>query len=304
MSAEYEEVVDADEVCASCGKAEVDDVKLKICACKLVKYCTIGYQKNHRPQHEEECKKRKTELRDKDLFTQPDDSHLGECPICCLPQSIDTSKSTVMPCCSKLLICKGCSYANQMREFEAGLEQRCAFCREPLPKSQEEKDKYVMNRVKKNCPVAMQQTGARRYRGEGDYGSALEYFTKSAELDDADAHHALSLMYVDGHGVEKDMEKVVYHMEEAAIAGHPDARYNLGVVEKKSGRFERARKHFIIAANLGFLNQLRILYADGNASKEEYFDALRAYQAAVDATKSVEREEAEAVQELRRRGLL
>ena len=96
-------------------------------------------------------------------------------------------------------------------------------------------------------------------------------------------------------------------MEEAAIRGHPNARHNLGCIERNNGRFERARKHFIIAANLGFqdsLNQLRILYADGNASKEEYFDALRAYQEALDATKSVEREEAEAVQELRRRGLL
>ena len=35
------------------------------------------------------------------------------------------------------------------------------------------------------------------------------------------------------------------------------------------------------------------LYADGHASKEEYFDALRAYQAAVEATKSKEREKVE-----------
>jgi hypothetical protein len=30
--------VEADEVCGSCGKAAVDDVKLKKCACNLVKY--------------------------------------------------------------------------------------------------------------------------------------------------------------------------------------------------------------------------------------------------------------------------
>jgi hypothetical protein len=37
--------------CASCGKAEVDEVKLKKCACDLVKYCSVVCQKNHRPQH-------------------------------------------------------------------------------------------------------------------------------------------------------------------------------------------------------------------------------------------------------------
>jgi hypothetical protein len=39
---------------------------------------------------------------------------------------------------------------------------------------------------------------------------------------------------------------------------------------------------------------LRKLYADGHASKDDYADALRAYQAAVNATKSAEREVAEA----------
>ena len=74
------------------------------------------------------------------------------------------------------------------------------------------------------------------------------------------------------------------------------ARYNLGCEEWNNGRFERAKKHFIIAANLGYhnsLKQLRVLYANGYATKEDYASALRAYQAAVDATKSAERERAE-----------
>jgi hypothetical protein len=39
---------------------------------------------------------------------------------------------------------------------------------------------------------------------------------------------------------------------------------------------------------------LKKLYSDGHASKEDYAGALRAYQAAVDATKSAEREKGEA----------
>ncbi len=186
------------------------------------------------------------ELRDKVLFTPPEGSHLGECPICCLPLSLDQSKSVTMTCCCKV-ICRGCDYANQRREDEAGLEKRCAFCREPLPKSQEEINKRCKKRMKKNDPVAIYQMGNSRLQ-KGDYKTAFEYFAKAAELEDTQAHYTLSVMYNDGEGVEKDGEKRIYHLEEAAIGGHADARFNLGIEEWKNGRYERAAKHFIIAA--------------------------------------------------------
>jgi tetratricopeptide (TPR) repeat protein len=297
MSSEEEAVAAADEVCASCGTAAVDDAKLKKCnnGCDLVKYCSDPCEANHREQHEEECKKRKTDLRDRDLFTQPDIRHLGECPICCLPLSIDPLKSTFMDCCSKS-ICMGCNYANQKREFEAGFYPRCAFCREPVPKSQEEANKYMMKRIKENNdPAAMCRMGKKRCH-EGDYDTAFEYFKKAAELGDAGAHYSLSLRYREGEGVEKDEKKEIYHLEEAAIGGHASARHNLGYDEWNNGNFERARKHWIIAANLGdhdSLKALMALYKNGHASKEDYADALRAYQAAMEETKSAQREEAE-----------
>ena len=153
-----------------------------------------------------------------------------------------------------------------------------------------------MKRVKKNDPVAICQIGTRRYQ-EGDYATALKYYTKAAELGDAEAHYFLSIMYRQGDGIEKDAKKEIHHLEEAAMKGNPWARHNLGCKEANNGRFDRARKHFIIAANLGnhgSLKRLMKLYADGHASKEDYADALRAYQAAVDATKSAERKAAEA----------
>jgi TPR repeat protein len=103
-------------------------------------------------------------------------------------------------------------------------------------------------------------------------------------------------MYSKGQVVEKDEEKYIYHLEEGAIGGHPTSRYNLGCIEVKNDNFERARKHFIISANLGWNDSLkcvRTLYADGHATKEDYAGALRGYQAAVDATKSNERKKAE-----------
>jgi tetratricopeptide (TPR) repeat protein len=297
MSLEAEEAeVAADDMacCASCGKAQVDDVKLRKCACNLVKYCSVDCQKNHRPQHKKACKKRIAELRDKDLFEQPNSSHLGECPICCLPMPLHQRKSILASCCSNM-ICEGCNFANQKREMEAGLQRRCAYCREPLPKSGAEYQKRILERVKKNCPVAIREVG-KEHRDEGDYEGAFKYWTKAAELGDAGAHFELSCMYQLGLGVEKDEEKHIYHLEEAAITGHPGARYLLGCKEAMNGRFDRAKKHYIIAANLGHddsLKSLKKLYAGGHASKEDYSDALRAYQAAVNATKSSGRERVE-----------
>jgi hypothetical protein len=297
MSAKSEEVDDAhDEVCACCGIAEVDDVKLRDCdaGCDLVKYCSDNCKENNREQHEEECIKRVAEIHDKKVFTQPDISYRGECPLCYLPLSIDESKSTMMGCCCKI-ICIGCNYANKKREIEGGLEQRCAFCREPVPKSPEEFIKRVMKRVKKyNDPVAMTYMG-NHHEKEGDLAKALEYYAKAAELGDLGAHAFLGFLYDDGDGVEKDKKKAVHHFEQAAIGGHPAARGLLGFLELENGRFERAAKHFIIAANLGdekSLDEVKDLFVKGIVSKEDYAATLRAHQAAVDATKSAEREKA------------
>ena len=79
------------------------------------------------------------------------------------------------------------------------------------------------------------------------------------------------------------------YLVEAALCGHPIARNNIGVLEIGNGNYDKAVKHFIIAATLGYdksLDALKDLYKDGHASKEDYAGALRAYQAAVDATKS------------------
>ncbi len=286
---------DADEVCANCGKAAVDNIKLKICtACKLVKYCSVECQKNHRPKHKNACKKRAAEIRDDQLFTQPDESHLGECPICCLPHSLDLNKSGAYTCCGKR-VCRGCAYANLEREMEQGLEQRCPYCREPMPFTKEEAEKGMMKRVKANDPIALCQLG-QKCNNEGDYERAVKYYTKATEFGDMMALYTLSWMYRNGQGVQTDEKKAVHYMEEAAIGGHDLARYNLGNHEGRKGKFDRAMKHWIIAAKLGLdiaLDQVKDGFSRGLASKEDYESALRGHQAAVDATKSEQRDVAE-----------
>jgi hypothetical protein len=197
---------EGDEVCANCGKAAVDNVKLKICtACRLVKYCSVDCQKNHRPQHKKACKKRAAEIRDDKLFTPLEGTHRGECPICCLPLPLDEGKSGINSCCCKW-ICTGCNHANIIREEEQGLEQRCPFCREPMADTDEEIDQHLMKRVKANDPNAIFTMG-QKCDDEGDFEGAFQYWTKAAKLGDADAHFNLSLMYYKGEGVEKDKKK-------------------------------------------------------------------------------------------------
>jgi TPR repeat protein len=167
-----------------------------------------------------------------------------------------------------------------------------------MPNSEVESIKQVMKRIKKhNDPVAMTQMGKASFIEKGDSGKALEYWTKASGMGDVDAHFDLATLYYYGKGVEKDAKKAVYYLEQAAIGGHPQARYVLAIHEMENGRVERAAKHYIIAANLGLepsLKYLKDLFVQGVVSKEDYGAALRGYQAALNETKSAEREEGEA----------
>ena len=284
---------DKKSCCASCGITEVDNVKLVPCDdCDLVKYCSDECQKDHRPKHKKECQKRAAELHDEILFKQPESSLLGDCPICCLPIPLDPGKYYLNECCCKR-ICEGCNIANKKREIEGRLQFKCAFCRKASPQTQDESNERTRKRVEANDPVALCFMGTKKYYDEGDYTAAFEYWSRAVALGDVLAHFQLSTLYGEGKGVEKDEKKVVYHSEKAAIGGHPDARYNLGFIEEKNGNKKRAAKHFIIAAKLGYdksLANVKMLYKDGYVSKEDFAAALRGHQAAVDATRSPQRE--------------
>ena len=245
-------------------------------------------------QHDEESNEHADELHDRELFTQPDETHLGECPLCFLPLPIDLGKSRSYSCCSQI-ICNGCILANVRSNKHDQVKARsCAFCRELVSKKWETR-KNLMKRVKANDPAAMRQMGLECYR-EGNCDGAIEYYTKAAELGNFHAHFKLGVMRMNGEGGEKDEEKAVYHWEKAAIGGHPQARYNLGCYEERHGTMERSVKHFVISANLGFENSMKALwkhYSAGNITKEDLDATLRTHQAAIDAMKTAQRDAAE-----------
>ena len=281
--------------CASCGIVEIDDIKLAPCdGCDLVRYCSDACKRDHKSQHEEACKKRSAELRDALLFKQPESTHLGDCPICSLPLPLDLEKSHINTCCSKI-ICNGCVLAN-VKRGEQSSSLSCPFCRKPAPKTEEERDKRTLKRVEANDPDALLQQGGLLHQ-KGDIKRAFGYWSKAAELGGADAHFRLAVLYREGLGVEKDEEKYIHHAEEAAIGRHPKARYELGCHEwNNNSNFERAVKFWIISASQGedlSIKALMIKFREGFVEKDDLAASLRAHKAAVDETKSPQREAAE-----------
>ncbi|KAK1738552.1 hypothetical protein QTG54_010582 [Skeletonema marinoi] len=136
-------------------------------------------------------------------------------------------------------------------------DPRCPFCREPYITSSAEADRNLLKRIEAGDRVAFRQKGCQG-KEEHNYSVAVEYLTKAANMDD---------LYYNGEGVESDMKKAVHHLEEAAIGGHPRARFNLGVVSTRDGKSSRAVKHYIIAASQGNddgLEQLKELYKKGD----------------------------------------
>lgn len=187
-------------------------------------------------------------------------------------------------------ICAGCVFADRVKE--ANTRARCPFCRLPVT---EKSDQGIFKRAEANDPCALQHVGELRF-DKGDYESAIKYWTKAAELGDGDAHYDLFYMYLKGEGVEMDEEKELYHLEEAAIAGHPFARYNLAMKECVKHNVEREVKHLIIGANLGSdisMHMLKEHYKNGNITKDDFAAALRANHAAIVETKSQQRKDAE-----------
>ena len=88
-------------------------------------------------------------------------------------------------------------------------------------------------------------------------------------------------IYHKGYGVAKDEKKAIHYWQLAAKMGDVMARHNLGFIEANAGNWERAFKHFEIAAKAGYeksLENIKIGFMKGLAKKEQYAEALRGYQ--------------------------
>ena len=297
----YRKIMSTNNTCANCGKGEECSGDLKSCtACKLVKYCNRDCQIAHRPQHKKACKKRAAELYDKKLFKQP--SPLEECPICMLPPPlIDNHTGMVFHSCCGKDICDGCIYAMA----ESGAKELCPFCRTPFTRTDEEEIKRLKKLMEKGNGDAFCHLAGHYERGTHglpqDMARANELFLKAGELGCADAYFNLGNAYERGRGVEINTKKAKHFFELAAMNGSVKARHNLGANEYDGGNYHRAIKHFLLAARAGSdeaLDCIKQGFMNGDVTKDEYANTLRAYQKSQDEMKSDARDKAQAFYEM------
>ncbi|EJK73582.1 hypothetical protein THAOC_04782 [Thalassiosira oceanica] len=106
-----------------------------------------------------------------------------------------------------------------------------------------------------------------------------------------------SVAYCGEDGVQEDKAKAIQFWEKAAMQGHVESRYNLGITEGMKENYDRAVRHFLISAKMGHersVEKIKRLFVGGKATKEQYTEALKGYQDAVEGMKSHDRDEAKA----------
>ena len=286
---------DVMSTCANCGK-EGSSSDMNTCnKCKSVKYCNAACKKKHRSKHKKACERRVAELHEEALFKEVEPE---ECPICMLPLPYENKTSTFQTCCGKVICC-GCIYAMDM----SGGKDLCAFCRTPLPSSDEDdikRTKKLMDKGNGEAFYALAGYYARGVLGiPQDWNKAHELWSKAGELGCAAAYFNLGSVYSNGYGTEVDKKKAKYYFELAAMGGSIHARYNLGCWERAADNMDRAFKHMLIAASAGHdsaLNAIKDGFQHGSISKDEYASTLRAYHERQKEMKSDMRDKAAAAQ--------
>ena len=296
------------EHCAACGK---ESETLKTCSgCNAVKYCNADCQKGHRKQHQADCKKRAAEfevalfeigkraaeLFDEILFKKPPPRE--DCPICMLQLPWDAEETAYEVCCGKIICC-GC-----LDEMLTGERERdnCPFCRTSMINSEKIRVERCMKRMKAGDANAFNTMGTGYMFGtfglQKDTEKALELYLRAAELGSVEAHNNIATMhYSEQVGVEIDPDRALFHLQQAAIGGDAVSRSYLGDFELDAGNIGLAMKHWMISAGMGrdvALNNVRLGFMNGNATKAQYETVLRDYQAYIDEVKSEKRDKAAA----------
>ncbi|EJK44193.1 hypothetical protein THAOC_37290 [Thalassiosira oceanica] len=220
------------------------------------------------------------------------------CPICFDLIEFPMAKHSKLNVCCMKKVCNGCILVARQRE----MNDRCPFCRTPLPTDDASMLAMVQKRVNKGDAAAIFFLGGKYYYGElglaKNVSRAIELFTEAAELGSLDAYYELGVMYYTGKGAEEDKPRGIHHWQQAAMKGDTESRHNLGVAEFQYGNYQLAVQHYMISAKMGFepsLNAIKDMFKKGRATKEQYAEALLGYRDAVEEMKSPQREEAKRV---------
>ena len=175
----------------------------------------------------------------------------------------------------------------------------CPFCRTHHPGSDADTLAMIQARVEKKDSAAIFDLwlGLRK-----DDRRAVELWTEAAELASVEALYSLGIAYQGGTGVEVvDKKKGIQFWKNAAMRGHALARHHLGCHEGNQGNYDRAVRHLLISAKMGYdlsVERIKEMFMKQLASKEQYAQALKEYQDAMEEMKSHDRDVAKKTRKL------
>ena len=219
------------------------------------------------------------------LYSQGHERPEGDfCPLCTLAVPFPMNKHSVAQACCMKNICNGCDFAAKKRGM-----LDCPFCRTHCPDNDADILAMVQARADKKDPEAINSLGKDYYYGmlglQKDTRKAFELYTEAAERGSLEALYNLGIAYELGEGVEQDETKSTEFYKEAAMRGHVDSRHNLGCTEEERGDYDRAVRHFLISAKMGYKNSVEAIedmFMGGQATREQHVQALKGYQDAVE----------------------
>lgn len=207
------------------------------------------------------------------------------------------------PCCGKDL-CRGCLHSTCFSHSGGGTP--CPFCRRPLPSSDKETIKRIMQRVQVNDARFTSHLGDcyrdGKYGLQVDLSKAFELWLRAEELGSTHPFSSLGFAYL-LEGVEEDIIKGKSYLQLAAMEGDVFARRKLAEIEMVNSPW-RAYKHHSIAALGGDDNALKMTkegYLGGFITKAEFAEAMRGYHKTKNSRSSKHRDEALAHEEYERR---
>ena len=162
--------------------------------------------------------------------------------------------------------------------------------------------KRLKKRMEAGDALAIFIRGGDYFHGDGGYqqdgAKALEFWNNAGKLGCVKAYFNIGIAYDTGRGgIEVDKKKAVHYYKLAATRGDADARHHLGNIEGQAGNHDRALRHFMIAVKDGCNRSLATIgrmHSGGDATKQDYTQALQFYQTYLAEIRNDQRDEAAA----------
>ena len=191
---------------------------------------------------------------------------------------------------------------------KASTKTNCPFCRMPCHDTDEEGIARLnkLLEVNPNNPEALHFLAFQYINGSmglrQDTATANKLWKKAgAELGNGDALNSLANSHSLGRGMAVDKKKAVHYYELAAMKGHAQARFNLGIFQLEDEdnvtkvNEERALKHWMISAKSGFkpaVDKLQLCLMHGLVEKDVLTVCLNEYNEYLDEVTSDQRKAA------------